>query len=239
MSFELSPSLVSTDGAVPDAYELKFLVSADQAAQAEAWARQRLMPDQHGDGGRYLTTSLYCDTTALDVFHRSPGYRRSKYRLRRYGDSDMVYLERKRRWGDRVRKRRDGVPGHELALLAGGEVPLDWPGLWFQRQTRLRAVRPTCRIAYIRTAFMGTSPTGPIRLTLDRDVTGVPARDWNVSPVEHGKSLLRDEVILELKFREVIPQVFLEILAELPSLGEGVSKYRLCVQSWGLAGATP
>jgi hypothetical protein len=238
MTFELSPSLVN--GAAreqqADAYELKFLLPAGAAEQAEAWARQRLTPDVHGDSGRYLTTSLYCDTPTFDVYHRSAGFKRAKYRLRRYGDSDTIFLERKRRKGDVVAKRRDAVVSQELSLLGNSDVSLEWPGCWFSRQLQFRGLHPAVRIAYHRTAFMGTSATGPVRLTLDRDVTGVPADGWHVSPVENGKALLEDSVILELKFKATLPPLFLELLSELPSSGQGVSKYRLCVDAWGLAG---
>jgi hypothetical protein len=240
MTFELSPSLVSPADAgqeQADAYELKFHLSEEQASQAEAWARRRLTPDPHGDEGRYLTTSLYCDTAALDVFHRTPGFKRAKYRLRRYGDSPAVFLERKRRKGDVVRKRRDVVGPSELPLLSAPDVSLDWPGLWFYRQVQFRGLRPSCRLAYDRTAFMGTSTMGTVRLTLDRDVRGVPASDWAVAPVEGGKALLPGGVILELKFRAALPPLFVELLSELPPGGPGVSKYRLCAAAWGLAGA--
>jgi hypothetical protein len=238
MTFELSPSLVN--GAAgeqqADAYELKFLLPADEAARAEAWARQRLTPDVHGDEGRYLTTSLYCDTPAFDVYHRSAGFKRAKYRVRRYGDSDTIFLERKRRKGDVVAKRRDAIAPPELALLDTSDVSLEWPGCWFYRQVQFRGLRPACRIAYNRTAFMGTSATGAVRLTLDRDVTGVPADGWHVAPVEGGKVLVSDSVILELKFRATLPPLFLELLSELPAGGQGVSKYRLCIDAWGLSG---
>src|SRR5262245_58191826 len=88
----LSPAL---QGAHGPAFELKFHVSNTDAATIEQWARQILAPDVHGLDGRYSIRTLYCDTPALDVYHRSPGYRRSKFRLRRYGASEAVFLERK------------------------------------------------------------------------------------------------------------------------------------------------
>ena len=239
MTFELSPSL--SNGAAgeqrTDAYELKFHLPADAAARAEAWARRMLMPDPHGDGaGHYLTTSLYLDTPAFDVYHRTPGYKRAKYRLRRYGESDAIYLERKRRKGDVVAKRRDAVGTGDLILLGSPEVAPEWPGWWFHRKATFRNLRPSCLISYHRTAFMGPSTTGAVRLTLDRDVTGAPADGWHVRRLEDGKTLLPG-VILELKFRAAVPPLFLELLAELPQTTGGVSKYRLCVDAWGLAGA--
>jgi hypothetical protein len=239
MTFELSPSLVDPAAAASaqtDAFELKFHLPTRAADLAEAWARQRLSPDPHGQAGTYLTTSLYCDTARLDVYHRSPGFRRNKFRLRRYEQSALVYLERKRREGDRVRKRRHAVPLADVHLFQDAEVPLDWPGLWFFQQMRFRALRPVCRIAYHRTAFQGASPAGPIRLTLDRDVAGVTAADWDVSVVRDGKPLLGGAVVLEMKFRDSLPPLFRELLEQLPPTLGRISKYRLCVEACGLAG---
>jgi hypothetical protein len=237
MTFELSPSLVdqSTLGShEADAFELKFHLSTADAGRVEAWARRRLLPDPHGDEGAYLTTSLYCDTAGLDVYHRSPGFRRSKFRLRRYELSSEIYLERKRRKGDRVRKRREAIELDDLPLLSGADVPPDWPGLWFFQKMCERALRPVCRIAYRRTAFQGMSSGGPIRLTLDRHVIGAPANKWDLSPLADGKPLLAG-VVLEMKFRTSLPLLFRDLLEELPPLGR-ISKYRLSVEAWGLAG---
>ncbi len=239
MTFELSPSLIRpvTPGVkAADAYELKFHLRTASAAWVEEWARQRLMADPHGPGGEYWTTTTYCDTPGRDVYHRSAGFKGNKFRLRRYEDSSEVYLERKRRRGDRVRKRRDAVPLGEVAHLGQVDVSLDWPALWFFRQVRFRDLRPCCRIAYRRTAFQGMSADGPIRLTLDRDVCGVPAAEWDVPVLEQGRPLLADSVILEMKFRASLPGLFRELLEQLPATLGAVSKYRLCVEAWDLAG---
>lgn len=239
MTSDLSPSLV--DAASPgqdrtDAYELKFHLPADAAARAEEWARRRLTPDVHGVEGRYQITSLYCDTAAMDVYHKTKGFKRAKFRVRRYGDGETIFLERKRRKGDVVKKRRDAVAPPELPLLGGSDVSLEWPGWWFYRQVQFKGLRPSVCIGYTRTAFMGTSATGAVRLTLDRGVSGLPAEGWAVPSVQGGKVLLSDSVILELKFRATLPPLFLELLSELPPSGPGVSKYRLCVDAFGLAG---
>src|SRR5207248_490142 len=123
----------------------------------------------------YRTTSLYCDTPAWDVYHKGPGYRRSKYRVRRYGADPAVHLERKTRKGDRVRKRRDTLPLGGLALLADSDPEPGAPWAWFARQVRFRDLRPACRVAYDRTALEGAAPEGPLRLALDRNLAGAPA----------------------------------------------------------------
>ena len=87
----VSPSLATAAGG-GSAYEVKFRLTAQEADAAETWARKRLTPDPHGDNGVYRTTSLYLDTPFLDIYHKTPGYRRSKYRLRRYGSQEWVHF---------------------------------------------------------------------------------------------------------------------------------------------------
>jgi hypothetical protein len=54
--------------------------------------------------------------------------------------------------------------------------------------------------------------------------------------VQNGKPLVHDSVILELKFRDSLPALFRELLAELPPDLGRASKNRMCVRAWGLAG---
>jgi hypothetical protein len=225
-----SPSLVSTPG-TGDAYEVKFRLTSREAEDAEAWARAHLTPDPHGHNGVYRTTSLYLDTPFLDIYHKTPGYRRSKFRLRRYGVEPHIHLERKSRRGDRVRKRREVIALADVPRL----LDEDGGGAWFGPQVRRRLLRPICWIGYTRTAFTSVTPSGPLRLTLDRDAVGTTASAWDVPDRVNGRILLSDEVILELKFRSSLPKLFHELLAVLPSRVAGVSKYSRCVEAWGLA----
>ena len=82
--------------------------------------RRRLesLRDHHGAGGSYRVASVYCDTSAFDVFRRSAGFKRRKYRVRRYGDSPELFLERKTKVGDQVRKKRVTIGVHEADRLA-------------------------------------------------------------------------------------------------------------------------
>jgi hypothetical protein len=229
-----SPSLISVSGG-GDAYEVKFRLTAEEANWAEKWARERLAPDPHGDNGVYHTTSLYVDTPFLDIYHKTRGYRRSKYRLRRYGSAEWVHLERKLRRGDRVRKRRDTIPLAEVPYLVDG-----CNGGWFGQRARDRLFQPVCWIAYTRTAFQSDTSTGPLRLTLDREVRGAPATGWTVPAKIDGRALLPGEVILELKYRANLPSLFHELLAALrtrtqPRSPAGISKYSRCVEAWDLA----
>ncbi len=222
--------------AEPPAYELKFLLDEARARQAETWARQHLRPDPHADVARdgiYHTLSLYLDTPRLDVYHRSKGVGRAKFRIRRYGSESCAYLERKARKGDRVRKRRTNVPLEELFLLTD-EAPAAWPGAWFEKRLRIRGLRPTCLVRYERTALISDNGEGPLRLTIDRAIRGLPTESWSLDGPP-GLPLLEGHAALELKFRDTLPALFKRLIEELGLQPGAVSKYRLCVEAWGLA----
>src|ERR1043166_306117 len=94
----LSPSLWQ-DREEP-AFELKFPLDAAKAREIAAWAAAHLNIDPHCRPEldyAYHIHGLYFDTPGLDVFHRSPGYKRKKYRLRRYGTAQLIFLEQKRK----------------------------------------------------------------------------------------------------------------------------------------------
>jgi hypothetical protein len=235
-----SPSLAEPVEGVGPAYELKFLVEEELACAAEAWASGRLVLDPHGDpalDGAYRTTTLYLDTPTFDVFQRRPSFRRSKHRLRRYGSEASIYLERKSKNGDRVRKQRSVVPEEEVALLANPLSLVMWPGHWFHRRLLDRGLRPAALIAYERTAYIGAGTGGPLRLTLDRRLRGALAGEWAVPATEGGLPLLAGRVILELKFRFTLPGLFKELIQSLRLSPSPVSKYRSCMIAWGTSAA--
>jgi hypothetical protein len=218
------------------AYELKFLLTEPQAREIEDRVRGRLDPDPRADpalGGAYRTTSLYCDTPQFDVFHRAGACKRRKHRLRRYDSAPWVYLERKTKWGERVRKRRTPVPVADLAGLALPMSAVEWPGHWFHRHLVRRQLRPVCRVAYERVAYMGRSGHGPIRLTFDRRLRGALTPAWEVAPVAGGLPLLTGYVICEFKFQTALPGLFKAVVQAMTLSPSPVSKYRTFLRATG------
>ena len=151
-------------------YELKFYIGHDQARELQEWVRSRLAPDPHGGGPHgdsYQVSSVYFDTGVFDVLARRGSYARSKYRVRRYNQSDTVFLERKTRGQYRVSKRRSATDVASLSRLLAAPSPA-WDGHWFHRRLLARALRAVSRVDYQRIARIGSSDYGPIRLTLDQ-----------------------------------------------------------------------
>jgi len=218
-------------------YELKFLISEPLAERVELWARQHLAFDPHADaalGNAYRIHSLYLDTPALDVYQRTPSYGRRKFRLRRYGTERGLFLERKTRSGERVRKRRTLIPDTELARLQAPETDPAWCGYWFHRRMLGRRLQPICQITYDRVAHVGGNAGEPMRLTLDRRIHCAPMRDWLVAEPRTGLLLLPGQVVLELKYRTALPALFKRLVQEFGLNPRPASKYRTCVESWAL-----
>jgi len=236
-----SPSLFrreATDTPSPAAYEIKFLLTEWLARELEARLRGRLVLDSHADaqlGGAYRTTSLYTDTPAFDVFHRVEEYGSSKFRVRRYGSSGPVFLERKDKTGDKVHKTRVSVPTLDLPVLAGNRGRDSWAGQWFHSEVVTRRLAPVCRISYDRIAYLGSSDGNAVRVTFDRQVRGEVSRAWIVDPVTRDGELFPEQVICEFKFRQSLPRLFKELIESFALNPTPCSKYRRFIAAAGLA----
>lgn len=219
---------------------MKFLLSESLAREVESILAPHLALDPHADlslDNAYRTTTLYCDTAAFDVFHRVGPHARRKLRLRRYGESPRIFIERKHKRGERVRKRRSAIDLSELPRMGKPDHGEAWTGQWFDEMVVRQELRPACRVHYLRTAFYGATEEGPVRVTFDRDVRGLPTHDWNVDPFFGGVEVFLGEVICEFKFHGTLPAMLKSVVQSLRLSPRGVSKYRHCVEAAGLAAA--
>jgi hypothetical protein len=238
-----SPSLFGAgeEADAATAYEVKFLLTEEQVAEVEARVRGKLALDPYADPAlrnAYLTTSVYTDTPNFDVFYRTDGYDRDKFRVRRYGPDGPVFVERKTKNGDKVRKHRARINAAEVGDLAAPELNGEWAGEWFHSQLLQKQLRPVCRVAYERVAYLGTADGGTVRLTFDRNIRGVLASAWKLEAVGSAPPLV-DRVVCEFKFRNAMPALFRGIVADLALTPAPVSKYRTFVRAAGLAPVRP
>jgi hypothetical protein len=219
-------------------YELKFYVTQEATAALLHWVRTHLAPDPHGAGSHgdaYRVSSIYFDTVSQDVLARRGSFARSKYRVRRYGESEQVFLERKTRGAYRVFKRRSAIPAAALPALLATHPSPGWSGYWFHRRLLARRLAAVSRVDYQRIARIGHGSYGPLRLTLDQDLTAWPARELAFRAAGGGVGLSHARPILELKFGHAMPAVFKSLIREFAPRLTGISKYRLASQALGLA----
>src|SRR5580765_4383274 len=218
------------------ASELKFTVGRAQAEKIREWARARLSPDPNvADGSidAYDITSLYFDTKQFDTFHRRGSFGRSKYRIRRYGASEVAFLERKLKTRGLLSKRRSVVKLDELQRLGDDKPERGWAGFWYHQRLLARRLNPVCQISYRRTARVAMTGYGPIRLTLDDDIRALGAKGLVFDGDKEGIRLLEQQIIIELKYRCEMPVMFKLLVEEFALNPQPVSKYRLAAVALG------
>jgi hypothetical protein len=222
------------------AFEIKFVVDRDQGQRIREAGRQILAPDPWGSGpasDEYRTTTVYFDTDEFDVYLRRGSHRRAKYRIRRYDQNDIVFLERKLRTADVLSKRRTCL---EIAELGRLHVALDskWPGLWFHERLLMRRLVPRCQVSYSRTARVGTTDCGAIRLTLDDDLSAGVADAARFENIDRA-AILGDKTIVEMKFTTTMPAAFKRLVEQFALESVRVSKYRLGIEATHSVASAP
>lgn len=231
-----SPSLQRVQGDARPACEIKLLLSQEQALAVEERCRTELLLDPHclyQSSMGYHIKSLYCDTPEWDVFFRRNRYRLFKFRVRQYGSSTQVYLERKSKKGIVVRKKRWCIPLQQLALLNEDKNEA-WEGSWFQGQLIRNRLSPVCLIEYDRVAYYGSSDNEPVRLTFDRNIEGGLFNQWSMTSQLFMQPVLQNLVVCEFKFRGILPTLFKSLMHDLQLSTTGVSKYRYCIETSGI-----
>ena len=221
----------STRETRPNALEIKFLVDPDTASRIRERARSLFTADPYAAGpfaDEYRTSTLYFDTTDFKVYRRTGSFRRAKHRVRRYGNADLVFLERKLRTADLVSKRRTPVRCDDLPLLSAVSPDTTWEGRWFHERLLLRKLGITCQVGYRRTARVGMSDYGPFRLTIDEDLRGTATTAPEF--LDAAGISLSENAIIEMKFRAVMPTLLKQLVEEFALQPAKVSKYRLAIE---------
>jgi VTC domain-containing protein len=219
------------------AREIKFVVDSSIAPRIQDWMRTNLQPDEFGTGphaDEYSTCSLYFETDRFDVFHRRGSYGKSKYRIRRYSMSPVMFLERKFRTDRVLIKRRTLVPVSEFERLDGNSPDAAWDGYWFHRRIVARRLQPLVQLSYIRTARVGMSTHGRVRMTIDFDLRVLPLPDRAFLPGT-GIPLMEGQNVVELKYSVALPALYRQLVEQFALKMQPVSKYRAGLALLGLS----
>jgi hypothetical protein len=197
-------------------HELKFLMHPHDAAVLKKQLSVMMELDLNGDAqGRYMVRSLYFDTLAGSAFFdKLDGveYRR-KYRIRYYNnDTKFIRLESK--------LKIDGELGP--ILLNHNSVLSD-----FILDMKLNGLKPSVIVDYQRTAYLHQSLD--VRITFDEQIRS-RIYDTQLFKTKFGsvEVLEPGDVVLEVKYDELIPRFIADILRQVPMTRLAVSKYAYC-----------
>lgn len=221
-------------------FELKYLITLEQAEKFKKSLQAYLIPDEHGNNnGGYAVSSLYYDSPELSCYwEKENGVKtRRKLRIRRYETGDvlteesLVYLEIKQRI-DRVTQKRRLVLTYGDALRLCNDrqsLPVSPEDeavmnemIAFIWQYNLR---PVSIVRYDRQAFIGTKYDIGLRVTFDTMLTS------QVYPLHlHEKPsgimmMPPNQVVMEIKVNERIPYWLTEMIAVHNLQTMRVSKY--------------
>jgi len=230
-------------------FELKYLLSREQAADLSVKVAQYMDEDPHGDGRSYAITSLYYDTPDLRCYwEKIDGIRyRRKLRIRHYeGPRELlaetpVFVEIKQRVNRTVQKRRARLPyAAALALCAGEDIECDDAQGPFVREVQAfvdtQRLQPAAITSYFRRALVGTVHDPGLRSTFDTDVR-YRTVDLDLASRNPGGHMIHPErVVLEVKANERIPRWLAGLVGEFNAQIIRLSKY---CQSIEVAGRVP
>lgn len=221
--------------ALPARHELKYFINEAELSALRARLLPVLRLDAHCRRGPYRVRSLYFDDAFNSAYlDKIDGVMvRDKYRIRIYNGSDeAIFLERKRKMGDRIAKssvritRRlcDRLIDGDPRGLQGAQSPL-LQDMFVQMRTRL--LRPKVIVDYDREAFIHMAED--VRITLDTNLkTGLSSLglfDPDIPTVcPHDRSV----EILEVKFNNYLPDFVAGLLGGLEAERSAISKYVLC-----------
>ena len=225
--------------AVPLRHELKLFISPIQYQVLSRTLKATLNPDPNGDeNNQYHIRSLYFDT-AYDsaLYDKINGTaNRDKYRIRIYNFSDqMIRLECKSKFRDLISKRSVRIT-RDLAeqLISADPTGLESTasGLVSDtfREMRTNLLHPVVIVDYLREAYL--HPAEEVRITFDMQLrSGLNSVDMfnpylpTVPPFDH------DEIILEVKYNQVLPPYIASLLTYALRDGacrSAISKYVYC-----------
>ena len=221
-------------------FELKYLISLQQAAQFKAALQAYLIPDKHGsNNGRYTLSSMYYDSPDLRCYRENEhGLKfRRKLRIRRYEtdevftDESPVFLEIKQRYDRVTLKRRTIMPYHQALRLCNDRQMPDhrtddqalveevYGFLWQYN------LRPASIVRYDRQAFTGTQHDSGMRVTFDTSLS-FQAHQLHLHEQSSGWPMLpANSVVLEIKVNERIPLWLTNLIAAHNLQRVGLSKY--------------
>ena len=228
----------STDaGERSRAFELKFLLDASTAQRLRAWAIAHLtasphvasMPDHAS-----VASTMYLDCAQLTPTQQASrkSKSKSKYRIRRNGDSTLLQVERSRSRGEMVATRACTIELAELACMRDAGNPTPWSGQWFHRRVQRLGLAPAAVVRYRRASYFADGDSGSCTFTLDDEIYAQPHSMWTWPNTDGSRRILESSTILELSFAAALPRLFKKFLAEFPQQPTPLSKYRAARDSF-------
>lgn len=217
-------------------HELKFKISNSAAEVLKQKLSLILKKDKNAyySDGSYLIKSLYFDDLdSTSYYEKMDGVLyRKKYRIRIYNNNDeFIRLEKKMKHNTYTAKEQILISKDIYSKILNGKLDeIDSPtGLLeeFITNSKTKHLVPSVIVLYHRIAF--TYPISEVRITFDSHIqSGLYNYDLFDKEVPMYDVSEPGKQVLEVKFNEVLPLYIANILNDIPSCKEAVSKFAIC-----------
>lgn len=217
-------------------HELKFKISSSAADVLKQKLSLILDKDKNAyySDGSYLIRSLYFDDRdSSSYYEKMDGVLyRKKYRIRVYNDDESyIRLEKKMKHNNYTAKEQMLISKDIYSKILNGKIDeIDNPSgllLEFLNDYRTKGLIPSIIVEYHRMAF--TYPVSEVRITFDSNIqSGLYNYDLFDRKYPRFNVIENKQQVLEVKFNEVLPLHIANILNDIPSVREAVSKFAIC-----------
>lgn len=217
-------------------HELKFKISNSAAEVLKQKLSLILKKDKNAyySDGSYLIKSLYFDDLdSSSYYEKMDGVLyRKKYRIRIYNNNDeFIRLEKKMKHNTYTAKEQILISKDIYSKILNSKLDeIDSPtGLLeeFITNSKTKHLVPSVIVLYHRIAF--TYPISEVRITFDSHIqSGLYNYDLFDKEVPMYDVSEPGKQVLEVKFNEVLPLHIANILNDIPSCKEAVSKFAIC-----------
>lgn len=217
--------------------ELKYIISKDMAGVLKQ--RLGLIMDVDSNSvnsdNSYFIRSLYFDDEDSNAYYeKMDGVEfRKKYRIRIYNfDDKFIRLECKYKHDNMTSKDQILLTHEECSKIINGKIDefsLDKDNLLrqFLIDSRINKLKPSIIVDYNRLAY--TYHVSEVRITFDSKISS-GLYNYNLFDADATtyKVIDDNEVVLEVKFNEILPEAISIILTTVPTFRQAFSKFAAC-----------
>lgn len=217
--------------------EIKFIISKTMAEVLKQRLSLIMSVDNnsYNSDNSYLIRSLYFDNENSDAYYeKMDGVEyRKKYRIRIYNfDDKFIRLECKYKHNNMTSKDQILIDKELCIKIIDGkidEIDLTKDNLLrqFALDYRLNRLEPSIIVDYNRVAF--TYHVSDVRITFDSQIkSGM----YNYNLFDKNATTYRviddNQMVLEVKFNEILPKSIALILQTVPTFRQAFSKFAAC-----------
>lgn len=217
--------------------EIKFIINKNMAEVLKQ--RLALIMDVdtnsvNSDNSYYIRSLYFDDEDSKAYYEKLDGVEyRKKYRIRIYNlDDKFIRLECKYKHNNMTSKDQILITREECSKIINGktdEFNLDKDNILkqFLIDYRLNRLKPSIIVDYNRLAF--TYHVSDVRITFDSKIkSGLYNYNLFDKDVCTYSVIDDSEVVLEVKFNEILPEAIAIILSTVPTFRQAFSKFAVC-----------